>query len=401
MLNIKSKYKQQKVFLGIVVVVALLSQFPDANKSIMTPITYIAWGLAAVFVIYGEKIFVLTNYMKLFIITYGGFFIIQMLVVLSGRNTAISTFVKLVPMSAMIYYIFFYIGCRDEELIWCILNVYRIMMFILAIYIIITRVNGNVSTWMNSEVYLMTGSSHKNTLGQLLGCGFLEFWINYQCENRKKIVIKLAGTILLIVPLLYVQSRSALIALGICLIYAILVGDKLQHKIIKMSLIALIFFVIFNSEIVLDIVKQAFLINKYSNASGINIATFSSGRTQYWKDAIDIFQKYFCFGVGDYYVDNFYLAVLAQSGIFGGLCLFGLITNRMYLNFRAFYGKPQNKRKDYLLEKNVVVISVFYIIMSIFECFPPFGPGVASMLFWMLSGAVDGKKYRKRKLRNV
>lgn len=401
MLNIKSKYKQQKVFFGIVVVVALLSQFPDANKSIMTPITYIAWGLAAVFVIYGEKIFVLTNYMKLFIITYGGFFIIQMLVVLSGRNTAISTFVKLVPMSAMIYYIFFYIGCRDEELIWCILNVYRIMMFILAIYIIITRVNGNISTWMNSEVYLMTGSSHKNTLGQLLGCGFLEFWINYQCENRKKIVIKLAGTILLIVPLLYVQSRSALIALGICLIYAILVGDKLQHKIIKMSLIALIFFVIFNSEIVLDIVKQAFLINKYSNASGINIATFSSGRTQYWKDAIDIFQKYFCFGVGDYYVDNFYLAVLAQSGIFGGLCLFGLITNRMYLNFRAFYGKPQNKRKDYLLEKNVVVISVFYIIMSIFECFPPFGPGVASMLFWMLSGAVDGKKYRKRKLRNV
>ena len=401
MLNIKSKYKQQKVFFGIVVVVALLSQFPDANKSIMTPITYIAWGLAAVFVIYGEKIFVLTNYMKLFIITYGGFFIIQMLVVLSGRNTAISTFVKLVPMSAMIYYIFFYIGCRDEELIWCILNVYRIMMFILAIYIIITRVNGNVSTWMNSEVYLMTGSSHKNTLGQLLGCGFLEFWINYQCENRKKIVIKLAGTILLIVPLLYVQSRSALIALGICLIYAILVGDKLQHKIIKMSLIALIFFVIFNSEIVLDIVKQAFLINKYSNASGINIATFSSGRTQYWKDAIDIFQKYFCFGVGDYYVDNFYLAVLTQSGIFGGLCLFGLITNRMYLNFRAFYGKPQNKRKDYLLEKNVVVISVFYIIMSIFECFPPFGPGVASMLFWMLSGAVDGKKYRKRKLRNV
>ena len=72
MLNIKSKYKQQKVFFGIVVVVALLSQFPDANKSIMTPITYIAWGLAAVFVIYGEKIFVLTNYMKLFIITYGG-----------------------------------------------------------------------------------------------------------------------------------------------------------------------------------------------------------------------------------------------------------------------------------------------------------------------------------------
>ena len=401
MLNIKSKYRQQKVFFGIVVVIALLSQFPDANKSIMTPITYIVWGLAAVFVIYREKSFVLTNYMKLFVITYSGFFIMQMLVVLSGRNTAISTFVKLVPMSAMIYYIFFYIGCKDEELIWCVLHVYRVMIFILAIYIIITRVNGNVTTWMNSEVYLMTGSSHKNTLGQLLGCGFLEFWINYRCENRKKLVVKLAGMILLIVPLLYVQSRSALIALGICLIYAILVGDKLQNKIIKLSLMALMVCAILNLEFVLDILKQAFLINKYSNASGINIATFSSGRTQYWKEAFDVFQRYFCFGRGDYYVDNFYLAVLAQSGIFGGLCLFGLITNRMYLNFRTFYGKRQNRKNDYMLEKNVVVISVFYIIMSIFECFPPFGPGVASMLFWMLSGAVDGEKYRTRKLRNV
>ena len=401
MLNKISRYKQQNVFFGIVIMIALLSQFPDANKSIMTPVTYIVWGLAAAFVIYVEKSFILTDYLKLFIIAYGGFFIMQLLVALSGRNTSISTFVKLVPMSAMIYYIFFFIGCRDEELIWCILNIYRVMIFILAIYIIVTRVNGNVTTWMNSEVYLMTGSSHKNTLGQLLGCGFLEFWINYQCENRKKIVIKLVGTILLIVPLLYVQSRSALIALGVCLIYTILVGNKLQNKIIKLSLIALIVCVIFNSEFVLDIIKQAFLINKYSNASGINIATFSSGRTQYWKDAIDVFQKYFCFGVGDYYVDNFYLAVLAQSGIFGGLCLFGLIANRMYLNFRTFYGKRQNRENDYLLEKNVVVISVFYIVMSVFECFPPFGPGVASMLFWMLSGAVDGKKYRTRKLRNV
>ena len=263
MLNKISKYKQQNVFFGIVIMIALLSQFPDANKSIMTPVTYIVWGLAAAFVIYVEKSFILTDYLKLFIITYGGFFIIQLLVALSGRNTSISTFVKLVPMSAMIYYIFFFIGCRDEELIWCILNIYRVMIFILAIYIIVTRVNGNVTTWMNSEVYLMTGSSHKNTLGQLLGCGFLEFWINYQCENRKKIVIKLAGTILLIVPLLYVQSRSALIALGVCLIYTILVGNKLQNKILKLSLIALIVCVIFNSEFVLDIIKQAFLINKY------------------------------------------------------------------------------------------------------------------------------------------
>ena len=52
MLNKISKYKQQKIFFGIVIMIALLSQFPDANKSIMTPITYIVWGLAAVFVIY-------------------------------------------------------------------------------------------------------------------------------------------------------------------------------------------------------------------------------------------------------------------------------------------------------------------------------------------------------------
>ena len=71
MLNKISKYKQQKIFFGIVIMIALLSQFPDANKSIMTPITYIVWGLAAVFVIYVEKSFILTEYMKLFIITYG------------------------------------------------------------------------------------------------------------------------------------------------------------------------------------------------------------------------------------------------------------------------------------------------------------------------------------------
>ena len=45
--------------------------------------------------------------------------------------------------------------------------------------------------------------------------------------------------------------------------------------------------------------------------------------------------------------------------------------------------------------QTTVVMSIFYLVISIFEGFPPYGPGVASMAFWLFSGYLDGKYSQK------
>ena len=60
--------------------------------------------------------------------------------------------------------------------------------------------------------------------------------------------------------------------------------------------------------------------------------------------------------------------------------------SRVYINFK------QNKGfiKDFLF-----CVTVFYLVESVLEGYPPFGPGVSSFMFWFLSAAFAGDVYNE------
>lgn len=157
--------------------------------------------------------------------------------------------------------------------------------------------------------------------------------------------------------------------------------------------------IVANLSFVRNIFNQAFMVNKYSSSQGLNLETFSSGRMHLWANALAVFSSHVFLGGGNYYVDNLYINLLAQGGLIGSLFLIGLLFFRMYLNFQSLRCNKFRIHSNAVLKINVIA-SIFYIVMTIFEGYPPFGPGVASMFFWMLNGMMDWQKYL-RKNRNV
>ena len=117
------------------------------------------------------------------------------------------------------------------------------------------------------------------------------------------------------------------------------------------------------------------MIDKYA---GADINTLSSGRLGLYVQALDNFIESPILGVGRYYVDCSYIYILAESGIIGFLLIEFIWLKRIVLNLKHKYSPYA---RPYMLTSFVI----FYFIESLLEGQPPFGPGVSSFMFWMLS----------------
>ena len=78
-------------------------------------------------------------------------------------------------------------------------------------------------------------------------------------------------------------------------------------------------------------------------------------------------------------MDCSYILVLAELGIVGFILVELIWFTRAVLNIKKVTG---NNRGTFLL-----CLTVFYLVESVLEGYPPFGPGVSSFMFWFLSAA--------------
>ena len=233
-------------------------------------------------------------------------------------------------------------------------------------------------TWLSSNTYIV---GQKNSASQIMISALLIAWFFIHEEVPvKRMIYWISGIFLCIVTALF-QSRAAILGLLAALLAYIFIYSK--HKLRTSVIVIAVAAIALSNDDISYFVRQSIGLNKYDIT---DINSFSAGRIDNYALAWEIFQDHPIAGTGLYMVDDLYICLLAELGIIGFTCIMPIWFQRIGTAFRFL------KCKDDSLKRAIVLLTIFYMIESIFERLPPFGPGVCSFLFWMLCGFADAEE---------
>lgn len=271
-----------------------------------------------------------------------------------------------------------------------IICTYVIVSLLYAVWVQVNYIP-SLSVWMSNEEYLFPS---KNSFGQIAGvavCLLAFFPASRQWMNIVKIPV--AGYLLVLIAM--AQCRTALVAC-FCAAVAYLAYHR-KWKLLAAIALALVAVVILVPGI-RSFIAHMFLLDKYEDAS---LNTMSNGRLELWSQALDEFAKSPIVGTGEYYVDNMYLNVLANSGLIGFVVFAGGFIARNVVNGKRAHELMGQGAWASVFANLLLVLSVFYLVESLLEGHPPYGPGTCSFMFWMICGYVDERQGQYVRLRAV
>lgn len=251
-------------------------------------------------------------------------------------------------------------------------------------YFIQTNYIGTVADWMNKQTY---SYGSKNSSGQIMATALIlcVFYLSDSKKNKILSVLMWAAAAFLGFMILMVQCRTAMLGLVVAVGSYLIVkvkSDRRRSGLMLMVLILAVLFLTNNS--VWNIIEKALALDKYQGAT---LNEFSSGRFVLWAKALQDWIEKPIFGTGAYYVDNMYLCALAENGIVGFALLMIIHISRVHANLtRKTNSYPAYMRKLILTVK---MLTMFFLVESFTEGYPPFGPGICSCIYWMLSGYCD------------
>lgn len=380
------KRKSLSIFImGLLLTVSILAQMwgtiiADVSRKLLYP----GWVIAipVLLFIFGEKRIKIPAKGR-FSITFSMLFAFYAILVHQG----VGGFLKFSISIVLCYVIGLILGMDhfEEDSLKVVLFVYVILILILSAFIKQEAI-GTINTWMESQTY---SYGSKNSSGQLIAVAIIVLIMYLVDWKSHKLISFLlsAMAVVLLIMLLLVQCRSALVSLTSAI--ALYIIKRFQHDKrvvgIVLLLALLIFFALQNNLLWLFL-RRAFFIDKYI---GADLNTFSSGRIVLWKKAILDWAESPIFGKGAYYVDNMYLCSLAENGLIGFILLMSVHFSRIKWNL-ALHKRKSNGVSEKMRDM-VFVMTIFYFTESFFEGYPPFGPGICSCLYWILSGFVDNK----------
>lgn len=382
--DLKAIFKDPAVILLVLsVAFTVLSSLDETNDLLHADsVRMLLWILLfALLIFQGFKV-VLTkySYAHLSLVLYCC--IVMVFFAIGGNANFSMTIIRLILLPCFVYIVvinFFY--KHDEEYVEPIVWTFVLTVIICSLIIITTY---DISSWLNSSQYIYSLGTHKNSMGQLLGTALIFCILYFQPDRKLFNVVRYIAIAVIVLAMLYVQCRSALVA--VILTFGIYLISKSNHKILYALLVIAALLVLSQSETFAEIFGHVFYLDKYSTGTGLDVDRFSSGRLGYYAEALEVIKDNLLFGTQTSYVDNFWLCMLENLGVVGCLICFPLIIFRFVKNIKS---SSKIRLKDRSLGNFVWAITIFTIVISMFEAYPPFGPGSASMMFWTLSAVAD------------
>lgn len=370
-----------KIFIVVAVFLAVLSQEPNYKNILpMDQLCNIAWLFVVVYmclVPLGMRLNV-NSTMKLFVMQICIYLLMTVLKAIVYKTELIIGITDFLPIPLMIYCVAYnYIMLQNDEVenaLQIIAWTYSIASVILSVLCILNS-NMGLSDWMDARIYVY--GVGKNAIGQVLGVGIFISFFYLNGDSIVKKIIKYASTIIMIVGLLFVQCRTVI--LGVTVILTIwffaFYKPRKSYKIWTVLIVGIIAIILFNNNHFMDIVEKALFLNKYEG-QGIN--SYSSGRINQWGNGIKAFIADPLFGTS-YYVDNFYINSLANNGVI-------VFIMRIILFWSIAIKNIKCTTRNVNFKRLIVSVTILELFVSVLEAFPPYGPGVATMMFWFLSG---------------
>lgn len=358
-----------KYLLQLTIVVTIFSQM-EAFSAIFRPLMYAFWLLLLGYSLAVNKGKIcISSFTASFLFCYGLFALFCLLQAWLNPDYAVASYLNIMLIPLMVSIVSNLLNQKlSKDYIVLICKTYVVCALIFAAYINITFF-ASYQAWLASKQYLFAS---KNSAAQIWCTAILIIYYVILPVARRKYLWYASAFYLLVLCGLS-QCRTAILGLACVLIFNILMYSK--HKVKWLLLLCFgLGGLLFLSE-TRQFISQAFLLEKYA---GADLNTMSSGRLGLYAQALDRFIESPILGVGRYYVDCSYIYILAESGIIGFLLIEFIWFKRIVLNLKHKYS---SYARPYILTSFVI----FYFIESLLEGQPPFGPGVSSFMFWMLS----------------
>lgn len=369
--------------LNCTVVVSVFSQIL-VNNSIIRYGMYLLWVVLLARCLFSSKnAFWISDHTRVFCLNYGALFVaLAACSIFLNTNHMAGNYLQLMRIPLLVAIIG---NCvpYNRRAIENVTKVYIGCAVIFAVYVHMKYIP-SYSSWITRQTYAFT---QKNSAAQIWGSAILLSLLLLKKQRKLSNAVWMCVDAYLIILICLCQCRTAILALAV-------VAVVYFHKYIRnragwFILAAVGALIVLRNERVVQFINQALMITKYR---GTDMNTFSSGRLDLWENAFRTFTEHPVWGIGRYYVDCSYLSVLAETGIIGFCFIETIWAKRAISNFQNRRGLPE---EDDCLGKCVSLLTVFYMIESLLEGYPPFGPGVSSFMFWLLSAIGDKLKYEE------
>lgn len=364
-----STIDQSTYWMSIVILLSVFSQIETIDR-LVRPLMYLAW-IAILGVLFARNDFsiFLSRPTSVYLACFLFFSGIQVLVFgfeqthLNGNYFRIIRIPLLVSLVAELYRPY----C-DRTNFQTIVRVYILCSLIYALWVNFTYFP-SYNAWLSQRIYTF---ELKNSAAQIWSVAIflLLFGVDYKSKTSRLLGYGIAAYLFIISALS--QCRTALLALVFAA--ALIILRFSQRRMTFVACFFVLFLVLWNIPLTRGFIEQALFLNKYE---GADLNTFSSGRLGYWGNALTVFSQHLILGEGKYYVDCSYILILAEAGLVGFFLIEPIWFSRAMTNIR-FSGE---KRLRMLL----FGMTMFYVVTSALEGYPPFGPGVSSFMFWFVS----------------
>lgn len=368
-----------KYLLQLTIVVTIFSQM-EVFSAIFRPLMYAFWLLLLGYSLAVNKGRIcVSSFTASFLFCYGIFALFCLLQAWLNPDYDVASYLNIMLIPLMVSIVSNLLNQKlSKDYLVSICKTYVVCALIFAAYINITFF-ASYQAWLASKQYLFAS---KNSAAQIWCTAILIIYYVILPVAKRKYLWYVSGGYLLVLCGLS-QCRTAILGLACVVIYNILIYSKHKAKWIFLICFAICGLLVFSET--RQFISQVFLINKYA---GADLNTMSSGRLGLYAKAIDTFLASPFVGVGRYYVDCSYIYILAESGMIGFLLIEYVWIKRIISNLRQKYSL-------YARPHMLMSFVIFYFIESLLEGQPPFGPGVSSFMFWLLS---EFKSIKERKV---
>ena len=171
------------------------------------------------------------------------------------------------------------------------------------------------------------------------------------------------------------RSRATIIGFAFVLYYFVFKSRNTRVKVVSIFLTIAAVVIVFSIPSLYKVIVEGIL---FAARDVEDFNDLTSGRTYLISEGIDMFTERIWFGRGNLYMDCMPLVMLVQYGVVGASVVFA---------FLFFIGKKVNA---FLNNNNLFLVTflLFYsfILNSLFEAQPPFGPGIKCFMLWMMIG---------------
>lgn len=226
----------------------------------------------------------------------------------------------------------------------------------------------------------------KNSAAQIFLSACVILFTLYKPFNTMQKIIMYTLIALLLYIMFILKSRATLVGFFLVIGYFIFAyNNKKVRYILFGSILLIILFIVTNPSLYRTVVEGILFANRDSS----DINSLSSGRVEQMRKCIDLFFSSPLIGIGNKYFDCFPVIILTQYGIIGATIVFVFLGRRIKECYSLL-------NKTNMLDLCAYLLMATYLLNSLFEAQPPFGPGVKCFPLWMIWGIMLSNKNRNR-----